>query len=378
MPEKQFRDTIARLEQELVQAHSREKAVSDLLEKKLAELYTHYHISRTIGSLLDLQEMLRQLVAIIKKGIPFDRVSVYLLDEKRERLNLVFFSGLDLREQVCLAVGEGTPGRIVESGEHLHIHDLKLFYATFNDFLHYPGEEKKHGSYIGVALKVHTTTIGAIGIEATTPFSLTVDDMDFMAIVSHQIAAGIERCRLFDTIQQLSQMDGLTALYNHRVFQERLGQELIRRNRTGKPLSLIMLDIDHFKDFNDNFGHQAGDGILKQLAAIIREQCRCASIDSCCRYGGEEFAIILPELAIHHAAGAAERLRRAVEDRLFTVEGSETEAQVTVSLGVAGIGDGEDITPEQLVRNADEALYCSKRNGRNQVSVAPRGESKNS
>lgn len=142
MPD-QLPNRIERLEQELVQAQAREKAVSDLLEKKLAEIYTHYHISRTIGSQLDLQEMLRQVMAIIKKAISFDRVSVYLLDEKNRHLELVFFSGIDAREKIVLAVGEGTPGRIVESGEHVHLHDVSVFHATFNDFIHYPGEEKE-------------------------------------------------------------------------------------------------------------------------------------------------------------------------------------------------------------------------------------------
>ena len=374
MPD-QLPNRIERLEQELVQAQAREKAVSDLLEKKLAEIYTHYHISRTIGSQLDLQEMLRQVMAIIKKAISFDRVSVYLLDEKNRHLELVFFSGIDAREKIVLAVGEGTPGRIVESGEHVHLHDVSVFHATFNDFIHYPGEEKRKGSYIGIALKAHNSTIGVIGIESPDQFGLSVDDMDFMAILSHQIAAGIERCKLFETIQQLSQLDGLTGLYNHRVFQERLSHELSRRNRTGKPLSLIMLDIDHFKQFNDNFGHQAGDAVLKQLAGIIRRQCRCASIDSCCRYGGEEFAVIMPELELYQAVKAAERLRRAIEESCFRISESEPEARLTVSIGAAGVSGADDPAPEQLVKKADDALYCSKRSGRNQVSSAARGES---
>ena len=93
--------------------------------------------------------------------------------------------------------------------------------------------------------------------------------MDFMAILSYQLAAGIEKSLLFEKIQQLSQNDGLTGLYNHRMFVEKLEQEISRMRRTGKTLSLLMLDIDHFKQFNDNFGHQVGDAVLKELAAIM-------------------------------------------------------------------------------------------------------------
>jgi len=366
-----LKEKIAQLEQELEQSKEHATTLGNLLEKKLNEIYIHYHISRTIASLVDLQEMIRQVTGIIKKALPFERVSVYLLDPHREKLELIFFSGLDVQKKITLKMGEGTPGRIVESGEHVHIHDLSIFYDTFNDFIHYPDEEKHDGSYIGIALKVHNATIGVIGMDNQEKFGLTVDDMDFMAILSHQLAAGIEKSQLFDTIQQISQHDGLTGLYNHRMFQERLSSEVSRRSRTQKPLSLIMLDIDHFKQFNDNFGHQAGDSVLKQLAGIMLRQSRSDSIDLCCRYGGEEFMIIMPEQEIHNAVMVADRLRKAVESHPFTVREDKPSASVTISLGVAGISGDEDVSPEELVKKADEALYLSKRNGRNRVSYSP-------
>ena len=375
MSDEQTHERIARLEFELRQCHDHEKALGDLLEKKLNEIYIHYHISRTIGSLLDLQEILRQVTGIIKKSLPFERISVYLLDERGEKLDLVFYSGLTVEQKVSLDIGNGIPGRIVESGEHIHIHDLSVFYSTFNDFIHFPAEEKRNGSYIGIALKVHNTTIGAIGIDNASKFGLTVDDMDFMAVLSYQLAAGIEKTRLFDKIQKMSQFDGLTGLYNHRMFQERLQQEINRRDRTLKPLSLIMLDIDHFKQYNDNFGHQAGDTVLRELSSIMLSQSRSNSIDICCRYGGEEFAVIMPELELHYAVKVAERLRQAVQDRSFDIKNSKADNKVTVSIGVAGIMGGEDVSPEELVKKADDALYLSKRNGRNRVSYSPSGNS---
>jgi diguanylate cyclase (GGDEF)-like protein len=371
MTEEQLRARIAELEQELEQSQAQAKTLGELLEKKLNEIYAHYHISRTIASLLDIQEMLRQVTGIIKRAIPFDRISLYLLDENKEKLNLYFFSGLDVKQKINLDIGQGTPGRIVESGEHAQIHDLAVFYETFNDFVHFPDEEKRDGSYIGVALKVHNATIGVIGMDSAKKYGLGVDDMDFMAVLSHQIAAGIDRARLFEKIQQLSQLDGLTGLYNHRMFQSRLRQEMSRRNRTQKPLSLIMLDIDHFKQFNDNYGHQAGDAVLKELSLIITSQSRCASIDICCRYGGEEFAVIMPELELHNAVKVAERIRKVVENNEFSISENNTDAKVTISLGVSGITGADDLSPEELVKKADDALYLSKKNGRNRVSYAP-------
>lgn len=371
MSDEQLKARITQLELELKQCQAHDKALGDLLEKKLNEIYIHYHISRTIGSLLDLQDMLREVTGIIKRYLPFERVSVYLLDEHRKIIDLAYSSGLDQRQKVTLQLGEGTPGRIAENGEHVHIHDLSVFYETFNDFIHYPGEEKRGGSYIGIALKVHNATIGVIGLDNSSRYGLNVDDMDFMAILSHQLAAGIEKSRLFDKIQQMSQHDGLTGLYNYRMFQERLQQEIVRRNRTRKPLSLMMLDIDHFKQFNDNYGHQAGDEVLKELSKIITSQSRSNSFDLCCRYGGEEFAVILPELNLDNAVAVAERLRKAVEDAVFTFMDKKLDGKVTVSIGLAALTGGDDQTLKELVKKADDALYRSKRNGRNQVSYSP-------
>jgi diguanylate cyclase (GGDEF)-like protein len=368
--EKQLQEKVTRLEEELAQAETQVRTLGLLLEKKLNEMYVQYHVSRTISSQLDQHEMIHRIMDIIKGAVTFDRVSVYLIDDPCENLELSYSSGLNVDSPIAIKMGQGTPGKIVESGEHIQIHDLSLFYETINDYIHVPGEEKRSGSYIGTALKVRDTTIGAIGIDHPEKYGLSVDDMDFMAILSHQIAAGIEKAHLFEKIEHLSQHDGLTGLYNHRVFQERLRQELARRERSPEPLTLIMLDIDHFKQFNDNFGHQAGDTVLKELSLLLPMQCRCDATDICCRYGGEEFAIIMPGLPALHAATTAERLRRAVEHNRFSVKSGSVDIKVTVSLGVACVDKEEVIAPEALIKKADEALYRSKKNGRNCVTFS--------
>jgi diguanylate cyclase (GGDEF)-like protein len=368
MSNEQLLAKIAQLEQELLQARSTESTLSDLLEKKLNELYIHYHISRTIGSLPDLRDMLGKVTEIIQKSISFERISVYLLDKNKVSLRLAYSSGLDIVQTITLLLGEGTPGRIAQHGEHIHIHDLEIFYKTFNDFIHYPGEQKHGGSYIGIVLKAYNETIGVIGMDTSVKFGLSVDDMDFMAILSHQLAAGIEKTLLFDKIQHLSQHDGLTDLYNYRVFQEKLQQEIVRRDRSQKPLSLMMLDIDNFKQINDTYGHQAGDDILKELAGILSNQSRSHSFDICCRYGGEEFAVIMPELDLPNAIIAAERIRKTVDDYDFILKDQKAPVKLTVSLGVATLAGENDQVAEALVKKADDALYLSKRMGKNRVS----------
>ena len=368
--EGQLQEKVARLEEELAQAEAQSRALGLLLEKKLNEMYVQYHVSRTISSQLDKHEMIRSIIDVIKGAIAFDRASVYLLDDPRENLELSYSSGLGVDPPLSIKLGQGTPGKIVESGEHIQIHDLALFYETVNDYIHVPGEEKRYGSYIGTALKVRNTTIGVIGIDHPEKYGLNVDDMDFMAILSHQIAAGIEKARLFEKIEHLSQHDGLTALYNHRAFQERLRQELARRDRAPEPLTLVLLDIDNFKQFNDNFGHQAGDTVLKELSQLLSMHCRCDATDSCCRYGGEEFAIIMPGLTALHAATTTERLRSAIEHHTFSIKSRSADIKVTVSLGVACIREEDVVTPETLIKKADEALYRSKKNGRNCITFS--------
>ena len=173
------------------------------------------------------------------------------------------------------------------------------------------------------------------------------------------------------TLANLSIIDFLTGLYNHRVFGEKLEQEVSKRNRTGRPLSLIMLDIDQFKQFNDNFGHQEGDAILKELAVVIKGQCRHTTMDACFRYGGEEFSVILPELELVIALKVADRMRMIVQNHPFRIKDKHPGKALTISLGVAGLSAGDDVKPAELLKKADEALYASKRNGRNRVTAGP-------
>lgn len=365
---------IGRLEREIADLRSQSDSLGRMLEKSNNQAHTFYNISKVIAATNDLQVMIPDIIGFVRKSISFDRVTFFLTDARREKLVLRYADGIPTPAPAAFGVGEGLPGRIAEIGEHSHVHDLSLFYETFNDFIHVPGEEKRDGAYIGIALKSQNETIGVIGIDCPVKYGLTVEDMDFLALTSHQISAGIEKSNLFTKTEELAQLDGLTGLYNHRVFKERLDQEVNRRNRSGKPLSLIMLDIDHFKRFNDSYGHQAGDAILKELAAVIKGQCRYTTMDMCFRYGGEEFAVLLSELELNIALKVAERIRRMVEKHPFGIKSRHPETTLTVSLGVAGMSGSDDLHPEELLKRADDALYRSKKAGRNRVMPTPPAE----
>jgi diguanylate cyclase (GGDEF)-like protein len=166
-------------------------------------------------------------------------------------------------------------------------------------------------------------------------------------------------------LHEISITDSLTRLYNRKHLMETLDREVTRSERYSHPFSLLIIDIDHFKKYNDTYGHLAGDEVLRRLASVFKETIR--SSDYAARYGGEEFIIILPEISPEQGVEAAERIRRKVAEQRF--EGDGEAIEVTISVGVASYPEnGEDA--ETVIRNADEALYEAKKLGRNQVTLA--------
>jgi diguanylate cyclase (GGDEF)-like protein len=181
-----------------------------------------------------------------------------------------------------------------------------------------------------------------------------------------QIGLALANVRLRETLRNQSIRDPLTGLYNRRYMEETLEREMRRSERSGRPLSIIMLDLDHFKAINDTHGHAAGDVLLRDLGAFLRSRIRGGDI--ACRYGGEEFTLVLPETSLPDTRDRAEHLRQGIHD--ITVQHlGQTLETVTASLGVAEWQPG--LTTEQVLRAADQALYRAKAEGRDRVAAAP-------
>ncbi len=176
----------------------------------------------------------------------------------------------------------------------------------------------------------------------------------------------IELQRTKEELRQLAITDGLTGLYNYRYFKEQLLQELKRAQRHSLNISVVMIDIDHFKQYNDKNGHPAGDVVLKDIARLLRDNIR--NIDLAARYGGEEFSLILIETDKPSAKIVSEKIRKLVEDYGFAYESSQPDGKLTISTGVATFPeDGEDF--DTLVSKADQRLYRAKEAGRNLIFV---------
>jgi two-component system, cell cycle response regulator len=184
-----------------------------------------------------------------------------------------------------------------------------------------------------------------------------IGDTIFKYLVGNDVEASYH-----EEIYRMTIIDGLTGVFNKRYFIEALGREMARAQRYGRPLSILMFDIDHFKRVNDSYGHLAGDYVLQSLARVISTRARREEIFA--RYGGEEFVILLPETQKEGAMELAEQLRKRVASHTFVFEGEEIP--VTVSIGVSMVQE-ESIPENELIRRADEKLYLAKSEGRNCV-----------
>ncbi len=189
--------------------------------------------------------------------------------------------------------------------------------------------------------------------------------------VAERVSLALANLRLRELLRNQSIRDPLTGLYNRRYLEESLNRELHRANRTSRNVSVVMLDLDHFKHFNDTFGHQVGDILLKEVAGVIKSRVRAG--DLACRYGGEEFALIIAEVDTEGAHKCVESIREAIKHLSLHNRG-QTLGTITVSAGIATYPAHGD-NSEDLIRAADEALYQAKKAGRDCIIVYEQLES---
>jgi diguanylate cyclase (GGDEF)-like protein len=229
---------------------------------------------------------------------------------------------------------------------------------------------KKTLPYICAPMMAQGETLGLLYLtaraDAGAVTGLSEAKQQLATAVAEQIALALSNLRLRETLRQQSVRDPLTGLYNRRFLEETLDRELARLERKNLPLSLIMIDVDHFKTFNDTFGHEAGDAVLRDLGGILQRYVRGSDI--ACRYGGEEFTIVLPEASLEIGRQRAEMLREAVRELRLVHDGKSLGA-VTLSLGVACFPE-HGRRRDHLLQVADQALYEAKDAGRNCVVVS--------
>lgn len=325
-------------------------------------------LTRVISASFDIGVVYQTFAAEVKRLIPYDRIGVVVPHGSGEGL-MMFQLATDHPTKGGMGSiwlnSEGTGIMWVMSRRQPHIErdlaEQRLFVE--DDFLLKEGIR----SSVRLPLIVRGEVIGALFLDSTTPGSYDERQLELLVPLGEQLAIAIENGRLFQEINRLAITDEVTGLFNYRHFYHRLEQEFKRAQRYDRPLSLIILDIDFFKRYNDLRGHLAGDEALRLLANRLRSNTR--GVDILARYGGDEFCIILPETDLRQALVQAERIRSAMERDPSLGQELTAGERTTVSLGVACLGPNM-YQVEDLVRAADQALYRSKAAGGNQISLA--------
>jgi diguanylate cyclase (GGDEF)-like protein len=376
------------------------------LEKSRAELWMFYEISNLMRTTLKLHEVLYIILTCVTshEGLGFNRAMLFLVNERKRTLEGKMGIGPDTAEEAdkiwrkietekttlpdlvraSKSLAKRKSGRLdklvksikIPLKESTGILALTVLEGMTFEIITDEVSKKvndpicallKTEHFVTVPLKAKQKTIGLILVDnMITKEPITKDDLRILTMFANQAGLAIENSHLYEKTVGLSHSDSLTNLINHGRFQYLLSKEIKRATKIKKPLSLIMIDIDNFKKFNDALGHPAGDDVLINLAKLFKRTCR--SSDIIARYGGEEFVIVLPDTSKESAWGLAERLRQGVEKAVFVGEQVQPHKKLTISLGLASYPQDAK-NKDALIALADAALYQAKAAGKNRTFI---------
>jgi diguanylate cyclase (GGDEF)-like protein len=320
-------------------------------------------ISRDLSSTMKIDEILERMLDHTCEIVPYDRYALFIADPAARTLTLRSQRDFlpEASDECRISFDHGLAGLVATERKQKHFHDLANRGTAIEIIPGSRGQERIR-SFLGLPLLNAAELVGVWVLVSETPGSFDDEHIDILTVVAAQAATLISNAVLHQTVERMAVTDGLTGLYNHRWFQERLAYELQRGDRHEQPLSLLLLDIDHFKKINDTHGHPFGDLVLRTLAAELAGLAR--NVDFVARYGGEEFAFILVNADRRGCRKSAERVLKAVRKLRIPHEGGDFA--FTLSIGTATYPD-DAATREDLVRCADKALYAAKEGGRDRA-----------
>lgn len=292
------------------------------------------------------------------KLFPSERGAIYLYRASRNLLELATGWGGDGQQPKmftpddCWALRRGRTHVIQGDGQDVYCRHLHAAAAD-------------SASAICIPMMAQGEATGLLVLEGESA-GIPEDTRRLASLAAEQIALALANLQLREKLRDQAIRDPLTAMYNRRYFEETAARELLRAGETGSPVGVIMIDVDHFKRFNDSHGHEAGDAVLQRVGLMLQTHTRVE--DVVCRYGGEEFIMLLPGLASEAIAKRAEQFREAIRELIVRFHG-ETLASITVSCGVS-VFPNQGRTCAELIDAADHALYRAKQAGRNRVEIA--------
>jgi diguanylate cyclase (GGDEF)-like protein/PAS domain S-box-containing protein len=363
---------LKRAEEEL----HRNQVVAERLAQEMAIIA---EIGKVVGSTLDTDEIYESFAAEVKKLIPFDRLSVNLHDLDQGIVRSVYVSGEDItgRQPGDTFPLKGSVSEVLvrtKAGMFSHPISVEEMHKRFPD--HSATIQAGMRSLLSVPLISRDEVIASLHFRSKKPNTYAEQDLRLAERIGEQIAGAIANAQLYAGLKkteqelkeseqkywELSMIDDLTQLYNSRHFYVQLKSETERSNRYGQPLTLLLLDLDNFKAFNDAYGHVEGDQVLSRLGQVVKRCLR--ETDSAYRYGGEEFTILLPMTTSGEGVVTAERIRTEFKKEAFSPVSGQ-EVHMTVSIGLGQYKTKEEI--KAFVHRVDQWMYQGKKNGKDRV-----------
>lgn len=340
------------------------------LEKSVKEISVLYEVSQMVSSTLEPDELYNIMLEVVKT-LGFHEFALLVFDDESRKLVVKSAYGFRDNQKVKdleFQMGEGISGMVAQKRKAIYIKDT----SKDETYLHYKGEKMEEGSFFSIPLVSHERLMGVMNFTRPGVDSFSTNEIRLLNSLANQIAIAMENTRLYAKTKELSVTDELTQIYNRRHFQNMLQMEWRRAKRFSRNISLLMVDVDHFKEYNDSHGHLEGDQVLKQIAQILSDDVR--EVDTVARYGGEEFSVILTHTDADDAMQVAQKLCRRVAEHPFHNESKNIDTTVTVSIGVATYPE-DALNMEDLINHADIALYKAKNQGRNRVISYPQAMS---
>lgn len=363
------------------QALSQAVQSREALSKKLSRYAQLQSIAETLSNMTELADISQLAVdrafTLIGKS---DACLLFLVDTQRQELSLFTSKKRDALMNIRSKHGDQFDRYVLRTHRPLLVNDVRRdFRFTVNLSM-----DRAIASVIACPMLVGQSPEGILRLDSTQPSSYTQDDLRFLDIFLDLVSTAVTNAQLFAKTQQLAMTDGLTGLTLRRPFMEALGRELLRTTRSRESLGVLMLDVDNFKQYNDTFGHTAGDVVLRSVAKMVQEAVPAGTMIA--RYGGEEFAVLLPRTSSAEAGETAERIRHLIEEGFRSTDAAHAATreakptsrgirmakehrQVTVSIGVSSFPADAQMDLE-LIRVADQRLYQAKRAGRNRVCAS--------
>ncbi len=325
-------------------------------------------LTNEVGETREYNELFQLILNRSTEIVKAEQASLMILDESSKELSVKACKGMseNVIRNLHIQIGDGIAGKVFQTGEPLLVEDIEKDHRVQQR----KKMKYKTKSFISVPLIMKDRAIGVLNIsDKITGEIFNEDDLKIVKIFASQVSIALERTQLYQRSKEMEQVlitDHLTNLLNRRYFFERTTEELARAQRHSYPLSLMMIDVDDFKWYNDQNGHLAGDEALRSVAAVIRETVR--NIDFVARYGGEEFTVVLPQTSKREAIVIGQRIRNEVEKFYFPYEENQPLGNFTISVGLATYPeDARNI--KSLIDAADKALYRSKASGKNCLNL---------